>query len=85
MVDAEEVDLENVEHLLIGSSLPWLLPPVLGDLQTINELFEVTTKPLDDEIGRLERELVRARKAVADLITEDVERAVNERRSLVPR
>ncbi|PRC42812.1 phosphodiesterase [Mycobacterium sp. ITM-2017-0098] len=31
-------DLENVEHLLIGSSLPWLLPPVLGDLQRINEI-----------------------------------------------
>jgi phosphodiesterase/alkaline phosphatase D-like protein len=31
-------ELETVDHLLIGSSLPWLLPPVLGDLQTINEI-----------------------------------------------
>ena len=31
----------------------------------------VSTKPLDDEIARLEKELVRARKAVADLITEE--------------
>lgn len=31
-------DLSSVDHLLIGSSLPWLLPPVLGDLQTINEI-----------------------------------------------
>ncbi len=31
-------ELESLDHLLIGSSLPWLLPPVLGDLQTINEL-----------------------------------------------
>ena len=35
----EQVDdsLDTVDHLLIGSSLPWLLPPALGDLQTINE------------------------------------------------
>ncbi|CAN3129790.1 PhoD-like phosphatase metallophosphatase domain-containing protein [Mycobacterium sp. smrl_JER01] len=30
-------DLPAVDHLLIGTSLPWLLPPALGDLQTINE------------------------------------------------
>ena len=29
---------DSIDHLLIGSSLPWLLPPVLGDLQTINEI-----------------------------------------------
>lgn len=35
----EQVDdrLDTLEHLLIGTSLPWLLPPALGDLQTINE------------------------------------------------
>lgn len=32
-----EDSLETLEHLLIGTSLPWLLPPALGDLQTINE------------------------------------------------
>nr|ABP45224.1 conserved hypothetical protein [Mycolicibacterium gilvum PYR-GCK] len=31
-------DLGTVDHLLIGSSLPWLLPPALGDVQTINEI-----------------------------------------------
>ena len=31
-------DLDSVDHLLIGSSLPWLLPPALGDLQIINEI-----------------------------------------------
>ncbi len=31
-------DLDSVDHLLIGSSLPWLLPPALGDLQIVNEI-----------------------------------------------
>ena len=31
-------ELESIDHLIIGSSLPWLLPPALGDLQTINEI-----------------------------------------------
>ncbi|MDG4667516.1 alkaline phosphatase D family protein [Mycobacterium sp. 236(2023)] len=31
-------DLDAVDHLLIGSSLPWLLPPALGDLQIVNEI-----------------------------------------------
>jgi hypothetical protein len=31
-------DLDTVDHLIIGSSLPWLLPPALGDLQTVNEI-----------------------------------------------
>ena len=30
--------LDTVDHLVIGSSLPWLLPPALGDLQTVNEI-----------------------------------------------
>ncbi len=30
--------LEDVEHLVLGSSLPWLLPHAIGDLQTVNEL-----------------------------------------------
>lgn len=32
-----EDGLDNLDHLIIGSSLPWLLPPAIGDLQTINE------------------------------------------------
>lgn len=31
-------NLDGVDHLVIGSSLPWLLPPALGDLQAINEV-----------------------------------------------
>jgi phosphodiesterase/alkaline phosphatase D-like protein len=31
-------DLDTVDHLIIGSSLPWLLPPALADLQTVNEI-----------------------------------------------
>ncbi|AZG44515.1 alkaline phosphatase D family protein [Gordonia insulae] len=31
-------DLDEVDHLLVGSSLPWLLPPALADLQTVNEV-----------------------------------------------
>ncbi|MDY6997204.1 MAG: alkaline phosphatase D family protein [Actinomycetota bacterium] len=30
--------LESLDHLLIGTSLPWLLPPALSDLQSVNEL-----------------------------------------------
>jgi phosphodiesterase/alkaline phosphatase D-like protein len=29
--------LEDLDHLVLGSSLPWLLPPAIGDLQTVNE------------------------------------------------
>lgn len=29
--------LADLDHLVIGSSLPWLLPPAIGDLQTVNE------------------------------------------------
>ncbi len=29
---------DTLDHLLIGSSLPWLLPPVVGDLETVNEI-----------------------------------------------
>ncbi|MDP9168289.1 MAG: alkaline phosphatase family protein, partial [Actinomycetota bacterium] len=29
--------LGEVDHLIIGSSLPWLLPPAIGDLQMVNE------------------------------------------------
>ncbi|GAA1481916.1 alkaline phosphatase D family protein [Gordonia sinesedis] len=31
-------NLAGVDHLVIGSSLPWLLPPALGDLQAVNEV-----------------------------------------------
>jgi phosphodiesterase/alkaline phosphatase D-like protein len=30
--------IENVEHLVLGSSVPWLMPPALADLQAVNEL-----------------------------------------------
>lgn len=29
--------IDDLDHLIIGTSLPWLLPPAIGDLQTINE------------------------------------------------
>lgn len=29
--------LADVDHLILGTSLPWLLPPVVGDLQMVNE------------------------------------------------
>ncbi|MGZ8801071.1 MAG: alkaline phosphatase D family protein [Mycobacterium sp.] len=31
-------DLESLDHLVLASSLPWLLPPVLSDLQIVNEI-----------------------------------------------
>jgi hypothetical protein len=36
----EQVDdgLDDLDHLILGSSLPWLLPPAIGDLQTVNEI-----------------------------------------------
>jgi phosphodiesterase/alkaline phosphatase D-like protein len=30
--------LDRLDHLVLGSSLPWLLPPMIGDLQTVNEI-----------------------------------------------
>lgn len=30
--------LDELDHLILGSSLPWLLPPAIGDLQTANEI-----------------------------------------------
>ena len=30
-------DLEDLDHLILASSLPWLLPPAIGDMQTVNE------------------------------------------------
>ncbi|BBX15919.1 phosphodiesterase [Mycolicibacterium duvalii] len=36
--DQVSQDLEDVDHVVIGSSLPWLMPPVIGDLQTVNEI-----------------------------------------------
>ncbi|OBB60589.1 phosphodiesterase [Mycobacterium sp. 852013-51886_SCH5428379] len=33
-----EDGIEQVDHLVLGSSVPWLLPPVLSDLQTVNEI-----------------------------------------------
>ena len=36
--DQVEDGLDSLDHLVIGSSLPWLLPPALGDMQTVNEI-----------------------------------------------
>ncbi|MET4168179.1 MULTISPECIES: alkaline phosphatase D family protein [Gordonia] len=33
-----EDNLERLDHLVLGSSLPWLLPPVIGDAETLNEI-----------------------------------------------
>lgn len=30
--------IDQLDHLILGSSLPWLLPPAIGDLQTVNEI-----------------------------------------------
>ncbi|MGU3502470.1 alkaline phosphatase D family protein [Mycobacterium sp. C31M] len=31
-------DLGDLDHLIFASSLPWLLPPAIGDMQTVNEI-----------------------------------------------
>jgi phosphodiesterase/alkaline phosphatase D-like protein len=31
-------DLDGLDHLILGSSVPWLLPPALSDLETVNEI-----------------------------------------------
>ncbi|AFM18056.1 phosphodiesterase/alkaline phosphatase D [Mycolicibacterium chubuense NBB4] len=36
--DQVDDELDTLDHLVIGSSLPWLLPPVIGDMQTVNEI-----------------------------------------------
>jgi phosphodiesterase/alkaline phosphatase D-like protein len=36
-LEDQVADLDGVDHLVLASSLPWLLPPALGDLQTVNE------------------------------------------------
>jgi phosphodiesterase/alkaline phosphatase D-like protein len=33
-----EEELGEVDHLILASSLPWLLPPVISDIQTVNEI-----------------------------------------------
>ncbi|MET0699177.1 MAG: alkaline phosphatase D family protein [Mycobacterium sp.] len=30
-------DVADLDHLVLGSSLPWLLPPAIGDMQSVNE------------------------------------------------
>ncbi|MCG7595900.1 alkaline phosphatase D family protein [Mycobacterium sp. C3-094] len=37
-VEEQVSDLSGVDHLIIGSSLPWLMPPAIGDLQIVNEI-----------------------------------------------
>jgi phosphodiesterase/alkaline phosphatase D-like protein len=36
--DAVSADAAKAEHVLVGSSLPWLLPPAIHDVQSANEL-----------------------------------------------
>lgn len=31
-------DVTELDHVVLGSSLPWLLPPAIGDAQTVNEI-----------------------------------------------
>lgn len=31
-------DVTELDHVVLGSSLPWLLPPAIGDVQTVNEI-----------------------------------------------
>lgn len=31
-------DVAELDHVVLGSSLPWLLPPAIGDVQTVNEI-----------------------------------------------
>jgi phosphodiesterase/alkaline phosphatase D-like protein len=38
-LEAQAADgLDELDHLILGSSVPWLLPPVLSDLETVNEI-----------------------------------------------
>lgn len=37
-VEAQVADgLEQLDHLMLASSVPWLMPPALGDLEAVNE------------------------------------------------
>jgi phosphodiesterase/alkaline phosphatase D-like protein len=48
--------VEEIDHLMLASSLPWLLPPVIGDLQSVNE----RTADLPGWRGRLGEKVRRA-------------------------
>ncbi|MGE2713596.1 alkaline phosphatase D family protein [Mycolicibacterium litorale] len=38
-LEAQAADgIEQVDHLVLGSSVPWLMPPALSDMQTVNEI-----------------------------------------------
>jgi phosphodiesterase/alkaline phosphatase D-like protein len=38
-LEAQAADgVDELDHLILGSSVPWLLPPVLSDLETVNEI-----------------------------------------------
>lgn len=56
-LEGEATDrLDEVDHLLIASSLPWLLPPVISDLQMVNE--QAANRP--GRRGRLAEKIRRA-------------------------
>jgi phosphodiesterase/alkaline phosphatase D-like protein len=37
-LEEQLADVSDLDHVVLGSSLPWLLPPVIGDAQTVNEI-----------------------------------------------
>lgn len=49
-------DEQDIDHLLLGSSLPWLLPPAIGALQSVNEVEAHRS----DRWGRLAEQLRQA-------------------------
>ncbi|MCV7168422.1 alkaline phosphatase family protein [Mycobacterium manitobense] len=56
-LEGEATDrLDDVDHLMIASSLPWLLPPVISDLQMVNE--QAANRP--GRRGRLAEKIRRA-------------------------
>lgn len=37
-LEEQLTDVADLDHVVLGSSLPWLLPPAIGDAQTVNEI-----------------------------------------------
>jgi phosphodiesterase/alkaline phosphatase D-like protein len=54
--DQAEDGLEELDHLVLGTSLPWLLPPAISDMQTVNEIAANRPGPR----GRLAEKIRRA-------------------------
>jgi hypothetical protein len=64
----------DVEHLLIGTSLPFMLPPGLHDLEAIDEVLKVYSKqPVDwDRAREILHELSTRNKAFDNLTPVEV-------------